>query len=481
MAVRGALKAVGRPTRAVPNAALDMAQAPGRVGTLARLSWALMDAARTPYFVLVNIYIFAPYFTTVVVGDPAAGQAIWARNVAIAAALIAVLGPVLGAVADAGGRRKPWILASLALAVPSMSALWLARPHLGTAGGAGGLTPVLVALVVAGVAFELSVIFQNAMLPSVAPEAGMGRLSGLAAALGNLAAIAVFALFVFAWLLPTHPAFGLSHADYEPERAVGLLSAAWLVAFSLPLLLFTPDSSGTGLGAASAVRDGIGTLARTIRGMGRHRNIGRFLVARMVFNDAIVVILFFSGIYAGGLFHWDSTALTIYGMSLTAVAVASGLLGGLIDDRIGSKRALILCLCGSLATTTASLLILPGRVLFLAVSNDPAAGLFGTAAERAYLAVSVLGTFFIVMNLVSSRSMMARLTPPRMSAEFFGLFSLSGSATAFLGPLAVGVVTDATHSQRAGFAVVLAFLAAGLLLLLGVREERARPDASPAP
>lgn len=433
------------------------------------LSWALMDAARTPYFVLVDIYIFAPYFTTVVIGDPVYGQAIWARKTAVAAALIAVLSPVLGAIADAGGRRKPWILASLAVATPAMSVLWLAQPH----ASMGDVFPTLAALVVASVGCELTTVFQNAMLPKIALKEQMGRLSGLAGGLGSLASVVVFAAFLALLLLPAHPMFGLRHEDFGPERVVGLLSAAWLIALSLPLLLFTPDSSGTGLGTVAAVRQGLRALGRTVREVRRHRNVARFLVARMAFNDGIVVILLFGGVYAGGLFRWNSTALTIYGMTLTAVAGVSSLLAGWIDDRIGSRRALILCLCGNIVVIAVSVFIIPGQVLFFSVASDPATGAFGTVAERAYLGMAVLGTLFVMMSLVSSRSLMGRLAPPTMSAEFFGLFAFSGTATAFLGPLAASILTHITHNQRAGFAVILIFLATGLLLLLRVHEEAA--------
>ena len=180
------------------------------------LPWALYEAGRTPYFVLVNIYVFAPYFTGVVVGDPVRGQTLWGLITAAAALVVAVTAPLLGAAADAGGRRKPWLLLMTALALAAMSLLWFARP------GASLLTPIL-ALVVAGAAFELSVVFHNALLTRVAAPERLGRLSGLSFAGGNLATLLVLAVFTFGLAAPGSP---LDKAAHAPERASGLLAAA---------------------------------------------------------------------------------------------------------------------------------------------------------------------------------------------------------------------------------------------------------------
>ena len=128
-----------------------------------QLGWALFEWARNPYVILITIYIFSPYFSSTVVGDPVRGQAIWGNINGIAGFFIACLGPVLGAIADTGGKRKPWIGFFIAIMVPAMFALWWAVP------GEGGLSILAIAalIVLIAVAFEFSAVFHNSMLPAM--------------------------------------------------------------------------------------------------------------------------------------------------------------------------------------------------------------------------------------------------------------------------------------------------------------------------
>ncbi|MFN3626955.1 MAG: MFS transporter, partial [Parvibaculum sp.] len=120
-------------------------------------SWALFEWARNPYVILITIYIFSPYFSSTVVGDPVRGQAIWGNINGIAGFFIAALGPILGAIADTGGKRKPWIVFFIAIMVPAMYALWWAMP------GEAGLSILSIAalIVLIAVAFEFSAVFHN--------------------------------------------------------------------------------------------------------------------------------------------------------------------------------------------------------------------------------------------------------------------------------------------------------------------------------
>ena len=187
---------------------------------LGQIAWAIGDGARSPYNVLVNIFIFAAYFSTVVIPDPVRGQAVWSYVSATGALLVAIGGPLLGAIADAGGRRKPWLLGCILIGVPSMTALWFATP-----GMTHGLIWVALALVGGTLFFEWSAVFTSAMLPNVAPRGRIGLLSGLGFSLGNLAGILVFLFYLYAWEWNAgHPLFGLDVKGHEPERAVGSAS-----------------------------------------------------------------------------------------------------------------------------------------------------------------------------------------------------------------------------------------------------------------
>ena len=437
--------------------------APPRRPRLGAAAWLMYEAGRTPFFVLIQIYVFAPYFTRTLVGDPARGQAWWGFLTAAGAVAVALTGPVLGAAADAGGRRKPWLLLMTVLFLPAMCALWWARPG-------APLLWVAADVALCGALFELSVVFHNALLTNVAPPSRIGAMSGASFGLGNLTTLVVLVIFI-TLLAGPHPAFGLSHADFGPERAAGILAAVWFAAFAAPLFLFTPDSPSTGRPLGPAVAEGLRAITATVRDLGAHRNLARYLLARMVFNDGFVVILFFSGIYLGGRFGWSAGSLTVYGAAMAVMAFIGGVGGGWLDDRIGSHRALLLSVAVVFASTVVSVSLGPTSVLWIAVPARAAGAPELTGpAEIAALVNGGVCTLGLLTGLGSSRTFLARLAPPDMLGECFGLFALSGNAMAFLAPLSVALVTAATGNQQAGLAVTLAFLGVGGLLLLGVRD-----------
>ena len=448
----------------------------GDGGGRARFGWAMFDWANQPVFTLVTTFIFAPYFTATVVGDAVRGQEIWGYTQAAAGLTIALLSPVLGAVADAGGARKPWIAFFQAVAAAGCLGLWFATP------GAEPLWPILVAVLLAVLGAEFSIVFNNAMLPGLAAPGRLGRLSGYAWALGYAGGLAALVFVLLAFQLPDQALFGLDKASHQHDRIVGPLSALWLVVFVLPLFLFTPDRPPSGLGAGVAVRTGLRQLAGTIRHLGHYRQIATFLVARMLYYDGLAAIFAFGGIYAAGSFGWTTTGLGVFGILLTVVAGIGAAVGGVLDDRLGSRRTvlmgLVLLFLGTLGVVSVATEPLgDGRrldtVLFLIryeVAQPAAGSLFATPTEFVFLAFGMLVGLAGGPVQAASRSLMARLAPPDMVAEFFGLYALSGKATAFMAPWAIAVVTGLAASQRAGVAVVLVFLAAGTLLLLRVAE-----------
>ncbi len=448
-------------------------------------SWALFEWARNPYVILITIYIFAPYFTTTVVGDPVQGQALWGRINGIAGGCIALLSPVLGAIADAGGRRKPWIACFVAVMLPAIAALWWAIP-----GGAGLSVVTIAALIVLiSIGFDFSAVFHNAMLPSIAPYRRIGFLSGLGLSLGNAGAILILVFMLYAFALPgtvswswipEAPLFGIDRSAHEHERIAGPVVAAWLAVFTLPLLLLTPDLPASRLRALESVRVGARALLQTLRELRRYRNLALYLGARMLYNDGKTAVLVFGGVYAAGVFGWDALTMIVYGIVLSCVAVGGGVLGGWLDDRLGSRNAILVSIGGTALGLLLAISTTPDRLLFV-IPYDPAAApvwdlpFFRTVPELVYLGLVTVIAVCITAAYANSRTMLARLAPPSMMAEFFGLYALSGTATTFLGPLVVGYFTAAYGSQRAGMASILIFLVLGFLAMLFVREERAAP------
>lgn len=450
--------------------------------TLGWVSWSLFEWARNPYVILVTIYIFAPYFSAEVVGDPVRGQALLGYTSSIAGAFIAVLAPILGAICDKSGRRKPWILVFVAVMTPAIFALWFSAP-----GGAGlGVWPTLALIVVVAICFEFGAVFHNAMLPHVAPARLIGYASGLALALGNLAAVVLMVAVLWGLSLPGQvewsfipevPWFGLDQSTHEHSRAVAPLAAVWLLLFALPLFFFTPDGVAAGVSVGVAVRDGLADVWRTLRALLHYRNVALYLVARMVFNDGMAGVLTFGGVYAAGTFDWETIEMLIFGIVTSVSAALGAMIGGRLDDALGSRRAVLLGVGGTAVLLCVGVLITPASLFFVAIDFGHQAvwdsPYFATLPELLYFANTQLFAMFITVAFASARTMLARIAPTELMTQFFGLFALSGTATAFLGPLVVGWFTSVFDSQRAGYASLLILLFGGFALMLFVKEERA--------
>lgn len=438
--------------------------------------WMLFDWANQPFQTLVITFVFGPWFVAQAIGDPVAGQALWGWASAIAGAIAAVLAPVLGAVSDRTGARKAWVLAASVPYVVGCFGLWLATPAMADP------TVVLVAFCLGFIGSELGVVFTNAMLPDLAPRERIGRISGSGWALGYLGGLVslVFVLFFLApapgrevTLLGIAPILGLDPASGEPERAVGPLSAIWYVVFALPLFFYTPDMPRSR--APGALRQGLADLGATIRVAGRHRSLFAFLVSSMIYRDALAALYAFGGIYAAGVLGWGAFQLGIFGIVAATVGTIGTYLAGRADERFGPRPVIVgsiwvLIAVGVFAllttrTSVAGFAVAPGSrlpdIAFMA-----AGGLLGAAGGSVQAA---------------SRTLLVHLAAGRVApAQAFGLFALSGRATAFIGPAAIATVTTLSGSQRLGVSPVILLFLLGLGLLYWVRaEDEQRPTVPP--
>jgi len=449
----------------------------GGAGRWARASWVLFDWAAQPYFTLITTFLFAPYFASHFIGDPVRGQALWGYAQGLGGAIIALAAPVIGAIADQTGRRKPWIgLFSLALVAGAVS-LWFAVPGTGLP-----VAAVFAAIVLSLIGAEFATAFTNAMLPELAPPEAIGRLSGLGWATGYAGGI-VALLLVLVWFAATSgqtttmagltPLFDLP-GPFPAERLTGPFTALWYVIFVIPLFLFVPERAGPPVvRLGRAVPAGLRALKTTLRSVGRWRNVARFLIARMIYIDGLAALFVFAGIFAAGQFGWSSVEHGLFGILITVVAALGAVAGGRLDDRIGSKRVCQLSIIG-LVAAIAGIGSLDRDTVAFVIDVGPhtgSAALFAGTSEKVFLMFSSVIGICAGPLQASSLSLMARISPPRQSTAFFGLYALSGKATAFAGPVSIALLTQWSGSQKTGLAVVLVFLGVGFWLLRGVREQ----------
>ena len=440
--------------------------------------WMLFDWANQPFYTLIVTFIFAPYFAARVTGDPVTGQAVWGATTAIAGACVAILSPVLGAIADRTGARKRWMLGFSLLYVAGCLGLWGAAP------GMEGVWPVLLAFGLAYVGSEFTILYTNAMLPDLGPRAEIGRISGSGWALGYLGGL-VSLVIVLTLLAPAPgkettligiaPILGLDAGSGEPARATGPLSALWYVLFVIPLFLWSPDVPRTGERLGAAARAGLGDLRRALGSLRRERGLGAYLLASMIYRDALAALFAFGGIYAAGVLGWGVFQLGVFGIVAAGTGALGAFLGGRADRAFGPRPVIVLsiwllilvCLVvlGTSRTGVLGIAAAPGSrlpdLVFLA-----AGGLLGAAAGALQAA---------------SRTLLVHQAEGRMGmGQAFGLFALAGKATAFIGPSLVAAVTYATGSQRLGVSPIVALFGIGLALLSFV-PTRPEPPRTAAP
>jgi UMF1 family MFS transporter len=455
-------------------AASTGAEPPGK-GAL--FGWVMFDWATQPFYTLVVTFLFAPYFVNGFMAEPARGASLWAYATGIAELIAAVLAPVLGAIADAGQPRKPWIAGFSVLLVAGMCGLWLTAP------GRTDLAPlVLIAFGLATIGAELATVFNNAMMTSLVSGRKLGTLSGLGWAtgyVGGLVSLVLVAGFLVAdpstgkTVLGLQPLVPVDPATREGDRLVGPFSALWYLVFVLPLFLFTPDVRAAPL-PHRAVSATLGQLVRSVNDLVRnHGQVALFLLARMLYADGLGAVFAFGGIYAATVFGWGATELGLFGIILVLAGTIGAALGGPLDDAKGSKTVIVLTLLVFILAAIGVLSVDAGHVLFVVPveAKVPGSAPFSSLGEQVYLAFAMLVGITSGPIQSSSRTLLARLCPPAKMTEFFGFFSFSGKITAFAAPLLIGAVTHASGSQRLGIASSLIFLAGGLLLLLKVRAK----------
>ena len=415
---------------------------PARVsGLRAVWSWAIYDFANSAFATLVITFIYGTYFTQAIAPDPTTGTALWSRAVTITALVVAFCSPFLGALADRGGYRKRFVMALTGVCVAATAALYGVMP--------GEIYAALALVVVANVSFELAEVFYNAFLADVAPPERIGRVSGYGWGLGYIGGLLALGLALVGFVQPEVPWFGFSTELGENIRATNLLVAVWFLVFSLPLFLFVAEDRSRVSVPGRIMADTAVQIGQTFRQLRRYRQIVRFLIARLFYNDGLVTIYAFGGIYAAGTFGFTFEEVLVFGIALNVTAGIGALLMGHLDDRIGGKRTIVVSLVGLIAATTVAVL--------------------ATSRELFWVAGILTGVFF-GPNQAASRSLMGRFVPPEAENEFFGFFAFSGKLTAFIGPFLLGVITQLTGSQRLGVSVVLGLFALGLIVLLTVDE-----------
>ncbi len=432
--------------------------------------WWWFDWASQPYNTLLITFIFGPYVVGVV-GDGSRAQAIWGYGIGFAGVLLAVLAPLLGAVADKSGRRMIFIWFFSLLYVIGAWGIWYSAP------ADFNIWFVMMMFCIGLIGMEFATIFTNAMLPDLAPREELGKVSGSGWAWGYVGGLVSLILMLTLLaegstgrtLIGIEPILGLDPAAREGTRSVGPLTAIWYIVFMIPFFWWVREPKKPGaLPIRTAMAGAWPELKETLRGLPRNRSLFAFLGSSMFYRDALNGVYTFGGIYAAGVLGWSVVQIGVFGILAATTGAVFAWLGGKADSRYGPKPVILLNVV--VLTLVALAIVFVSRTSVFGIAVGPESGLPDIAF---YVLGAIIGAGGGSLQS-ASRTMMVRQGDTHKMTEGFGLYALSGKATAFLAPLSIAVATDLTGSQQWGILPVAGLFLIGLVLLLFVNPEGSR-------
>lgn len=401
-------------------------------------AWTTYDFASNAFNTLVITFIFSRYFQGAVAPDETTGLVWWTRALNISAIVVALCMPVMGAIADFSGRKKQFLLFTTLACVLLSAALFTVQP--------GMMVQAIIIFILANIMFEAATVFYNGFLPELTTTERMGRMSGYGWAMGYAGGLLclIVALGMLRLWEPAEPLLNV--------RATNLLVAAWYLAFALPFFFVVRErqkrrSASLGLYVAAGFR----RVAGTFRQLRTYREAGKLLLARLIYNDGLVVIFGMAAIYVGTVYGMEFDDILILAIVVNIAAAIGAFSLGFLNDWIGAKKTIAL-----------TLVVLTGATILGATAPD-----MGTF----WIAAVIIG-LMVGPNQSASRAMLATFTPERKQGEFFGFFAFSGKLSSVAGPLVYGTIAAATGSQRIAMGSIIGFFIIGFVLLMFVDEEK---------
>lgn len=439
--------------------------------------WYFFDWASQPYNTLLLTFVFGPYFAEVARGyylgqgldaDAAAAQSYWGWGLAIASVIIAVLAPIVGAVADSTGRRLIWVWIFSAFYVVGAWGLWWVAPG----GGSEVLFWAVASFGLGFIGMEFATIFTNALMPSLSDHDELGAISGTGFAfgyLGGLLALIVMLLFFTEGadtgrtFLGIEPLLGLDPEAREGTRFVGPFTALWYAVFMVPFFLWVkePHVPGQGLHIGRAMA----MLTDLIASLRYRRSLTAYLASSLFYRDAVNALYGFGGVYASGVLGWSIAQIGIFGIIGVIAAMVAAWIGGRADRAFGPKPVIAFCIV--VLMLVCAVIVGMTRDSFLGLAMDPASGL----PDQIFFACGALIGAAGGTVQAASRTLMVRHTTPDHAAEAFGLFALSGKVTSFLAPALIALATQISGSQRIGISPLIGLFLVGLILLVWVNPK----------
>jgi UMF1 family MFS transporter len=419
-------------------------------------SWSIYDFANQPFTTITVTFIYSTFFaSTIFLGTEEAGVSAWGKAITISSILIALLSPIMGAIADMGGYRKLFLVFWTWVCIIFSFLLYLPQQ--------GDVFSALLFFCIANIGFEMGGVFLNAYLPEIAPKHKIGRISGYGWSFGYVGGLIALAFCFIFFVLPDNPLNPitgniLDKSTYEHIRIINVIIAIWFAVFSIPTFIFVKGSKVSKNKSKKIISKSFKTIFNTFKEIKKYKQLVRFLFARIIYNDAIITVIAFGGPYAYTQFGFDMDTngkLMIFGIVLNVFAGIGAFLFGFLDDLIGGKKTIQITNFG---------FIIALLIAFIAPSLEN--------GELYFWICGILVGTFMGPNQAASRSLMGRMIPSSKENEFYGFFAFSGKATAFLGPLLFTLVIDLTGDMRWSMLMLALMFSVGMYLLNNVKVRK---------
>ena len=403
------------------------------------LNFALYDFANSAFTTIIITFIFSTYFAKQIAPNPVLGQSYWGWAIGTTGILVAIIGPILGSYADKKNFTEFFIKLFTIICISLTTLLWFSKPS------EKYLLFTLIIVALANFFYELSLIFYNSILKRISKTSDLGKSSGFSFALGYIGGILILIICIKIFIDNDVLPFGLSKENSENIRATSIVVAVWYLIFSIPFLFSLKKKINNKIELPS---DNIKKIKDLIWNNGLN-NLGKFLIARMLYADGLNAIIVMGGIFAVGVFNLEIKDLLILSILMNVTAFIGAIVGGYANDKFSSKSVIIFSLLG--------LIISSSIILFV-------------KSQLFFLIFAAINGFFIGPIQSASRVFITKSIDENNQASGFGLFALSGKLTSFIGPLLVSTITYISSSQRIGFSSAIILLLIGLLILLKVKQ-----------
>jgi UMF1 family MFS transporter len=438
--------------------------------------WWFFDWASQPFHTLLVTFVFSPFFAAVAAdyflaqgleseAAKAQAQSLWSLCLTVTGLMIGFGAPFLGAMADTSGRRMSWIVGFSVMYILGSWGLWFMDP------AGSNLWWMLISFGIGFIGAEFALVFINSQLPSLGTKEEVGKISGSGFAFGYLGGvISLFILLLLfveqgngKTLIGLDPLFGLDPEQNEGTRAVGPITAIWYAVFMIPYFLWVRERPRVGQRASFG--NAVSAVVKSVKNLRHRSSLASFLGASMLYRDALNGLYGFGGVYARLVLGWEITMIGIFGIVAAISAALFSWLGGIADKKFGPKPVVItsiwvlIFVCATIVGMDRTQIF---GIAFAEGSGLPDMIFFGCGM--------LIGGFGGILQ-ATSRSLMVRHTDPDSPTESFGLYGLSGRATAFVAPALIGVMTIATGSARLGVSPIVGLFILGLILLRWVQAE----------